>query len=171
MILLALDLATSTGFSVGNPFEKPVSGTHDLPKTGKNVGKFLRHHEAWLDDTINRYRVTHVCFESPILRSQTSLVTLRKCYGLANVTEMVCDEKSLICTEANNSSIKKFVTGKGRCEKRDMLLKCREMGFDPQTFDEADAIGVWLFAVAQYDRANQTNHANKWLGLFGRTGK
>jgi Holliday junction resolvasome RuvABC endonuclease subunit len=154
-VILALDLATNTGVCFGAGDVLPQLRSHRLRSTGDDIGAFLVEFQDWLGVLIEDVEPTCVVYESPVLPSTAKLVTLRKLYSLAGVTEMVCTREGLDCREVASSSAKLALTGSGRAEKHDMVRFARHHGLEPKTYikdgldasDEADAFGVWIAAV------------------------
>lgn len=165
-MFLALDLATNTGVCFGAGDVLPVLEHHRLPSTGEDIGRYLAEFEDWLRPLIDRVEPTCIAYESPVLRTDTKIVTLRKLYGLAGVTEMVAHRDGIDCREVPASTAKLALTGSGRSKKPDMVRFARHYGLNPHTYrqegeeasDEADAFGVWLATV----RARAPKHAAHW---------
>jgi hypothetical protein len=53
-MILALDLATSTGFAHGDGASRPVVSTVRMPSTGQDVGEFLSFFRRWFRPTVDR---------------------------------------------------------------------------------------------------------------------
>lgn len=149
MKVLALDLATQTGFCHGpaDTGEVPTLGHVRMPSTGPDVGRFLCAWQDWLEPAVREVEPTLIVIEAPILAGQTQIATTRKLQGMAGVAEMVAHRLRIEIAEVSTSQVKKALTGSGRAEKSDMIAACRHYGLAPQTSDEADAFGVWLCAV------------------------
>jgi crossover junction endodeoxyribonuclease RuvC len=112
--------------------------------------------------------VNLVVFEAPILPRETSLSTARKLYGLAWHTEYVCWMRKIECFEVHLQSVKKYITGNGRADKRQMMDSVKRLGFDAATYDEADAIGVRLYTLCErFPQAHRDLGFD--LGLLGAT--
>lgn len=168
MNILTLDLATSTGWAFGSPGAVPSFGTHVLPSTGANVGRFLASHADWMRSIISENEINHVCFEAPILPKKTQIVTLRKLYSLAGLTELMCHRHGIDCTEADNSKVKKYFAGKSYAKKPEMIAAAKDRGFDVRNDDEADAIAIWIYTVNRFDRRNGTDFARRWDLVLGQ---
>lgn len=148
MKILALDLATKTGWCAARAGDPVRVGTHTLPKTGNDIGTYLDVHCAWMVRTLASHYPDLVVYESPILRSgQTQIATLRKLYGLAGVTEMVCTQNEVPCFEVNLSTAKALMAGDGRAKKPDMIRAAIARGVDVQDDNQADAFAVFLCAI------------------------
>lgn len=149
-MLLTLDLSSQVGWTLGLPANRNfLFDTYVLPKTGADLGRFAKEFDLFLRGMIQENQVQTCCFESPILPVETQLIILRKLYGLAWHVEYICKELQVECFEANLTSVKKFVTGNGRAKKQEMLDAIQRYGYEAKTFDEADAIGVRLYTLAQ----------------------
>lgn len=146
--ILSLDLATRTGFAVGPPNGEPRFGAHVLPSTGDNVGRFLNAFEVWLNDMIALEDPAVIVFEAPILTAgRTTPATARKLMGLAGETEQIADKRGIRVMEANLMTVKKFFVGTGRADGPAMIAAAHRHGWMAKRDDEADALGVWAFAV------------------------
>lgn len=166
-MIMALDLATQTGFCIGpaDTGEIPTLGHVRMPSTGPDVGRFLCAWQDWLDPWVREVEPSQIVFEAPILPAQTQMATTRKLQGMAGVTEMVGHRLGIEVAEVTTSQVKKALTGSGRAEKADMMAAARHYGFNPQTSDEADAFGIWLCAL----RLRHPAHAGRWDPMnFGR---
>jgi crossover junction endodeoxyribonuclease RuvC len=149
--ILTLDLATHLGWACGSPADEPRFGSHRLPSTGDEIGRFLVAFEDWLCDMITVESPVIVVFEAPILtRGNTSPIVARKLMGLANATETICYRRETMCRQANLSTIKKGFAGHGRAEKADMIAAARRWGWDVKNDNEADALGVWFETVKHH---------------------
>ena len=168
MRLFALDLATKTGWASGTPEAQRglVWGHIKLPSTGSDIGAFLAAYRTWLVGMIDMHQPDWIAFEAPVLPQQTSLNTVRKLQCLCGLTELIARDHKIDCTEANNQKVKVFFTGHGG-KKGDRIIKsCNVRGWDTQDQDEADALAVWLYTLAQLDKLHGTKHANKFDPLF-----
>lgn len=147
-MILALDLATKTGWCLARAGDPVRVGTHVLPSTGKDIGTFLLRHQHWMEQVFIDHRPELVVYESPILRSgQTQIATLRKLYGLAGVTEMVSTARGVPCFEVNLATAKNLLSGNGRASKPDMIQAARARGVPVEDDNQADAFAVFLCAV------------------------
>lgn len=162
--ILALDLGTSLGWACGAPDGEPRYGTKVLPSTGEDIGRFAYAYNEWLLDMLTLESPGLVVFEAPVLTGKTSLATARKLYGLAWHTEFLCSIRQVRCMEHHLQSVKKFFSGNGRAEKPEMMAAARRQGWDPKSYDAADALGLWACAV--HEKAPQ--HAGRFqLGALG----
>lgn len=164
MVLLALDLASTLGYAVGTPGGVIAHGSFKLPSTGCEIGTFGDAYWRWLDSALSRWSVGEVVFESPILPGKTNLTTLRKLYGLTLVTEMAAGRRHIPVREANLSSIRVHFLGVARAPasvpkperrawiKEATITQCRRLGFRPVDDNDADALALFSYTLAQKDR-------------------
>jgi Holliday junction resolvasome RuvABC endonuclease subunit len=149
--LLTLDLASRIGWSCGDPTDQQFAyGSHQLPKTGEDIGEFLRQFRNWLQQALDG--VSMCVFEQPILPSKTSLITVRKLHGQAGLTELVCLDRKVRCLEQNLQNVKTFMgvsRARGVDQKAEMVRCVERYGYEPENDDAADAIALRLFVLHQ----------------------
>lgn len=162
MRILALDIATATGWACGSHDPVPVThGVLNLPKTKEDIGRFLSAWREWLGHAIEQMAPTEIMFESPILTEVKNITTLRKLYSLAGIAELVALDYGLPISEANLSSIRthfvgmrwapKEITGKEarrKWIKARTVSECRRRGFRVASDDDADALALLSFALS-----------------------
>ncbi len=165
--LLTLDLSSNVGWTLGNVEDRGFAfGSHQLPKTGEDIGAFAEAYDPWLSRMIQG--VDHVVFEAPILPPQTSLQTLRKLHGLCWHTEYVAKICDIKCGEANVMQIRAYL-GRGFMKKDEVLAAVKRYGFDAGTdHDAADAIAVRLFTLER-EYPHVARKMNLDLGQLGAT--
>lgn len=145
-----LDLATNIGWAAGPSGADPQFGSHKLPSTGEDIGRFLVAYHTFLNDWIAFYSLQYVGFEAPIhTGKKTSFNTARKLIALAAHTEFVCTKRGARCEEANLMTMKKGFAGHGRAGKEDMIHIAKRYGWAVKTDHEADALGGWVLAVTK----------------------
>ena len=146
--ILALDVATNTGWCVGSPGDpNPEFGHFTIAPTGDDVGTFGLQYASWLKTTIEAVHPQLLIFEAPILPKKTNPTTVRKLMGLAMLTEMSARHRNISVREGRASSVKKHFTGYGHAKKADTMEICRRYGWRVKTDDEADACALWAYAV------------------------
>lgn len=147
-IILALDLATATGWCAGVPDNpNPDFGHFVIPPTGDDVGAFGLKFAEWFKAHIERLKPELIIFEAPILPKQCQPMTARKLMGLAFMVEMMARHRNIRCREGRASTVKKYFAGSGRAQKADTMAMCRRYGWQVKTYDEADACALWAYAV------------------------
>jgi Holliday junction resolvasome RuvABC endonuclease subunit len=144
MNTLALDLGSATGYAIYEN-DKILSGVrklqHDRHASGVRALDFCR----WLTQMIKEHSISHVYFERVYAHSGIEAAHL---YGyFMHTLAALCEEMKIKCTGLPVGAIKKFMTGKGNATKEEMMEAARLRGFNPQTDDEADALGILFLAL------------------------
>ena len=168
--LLALDLATRTGWAFGEiperavtPIEARTLGAPEVESGAVGFdgehGQFFRNFERWLTTFLARHRPDVTVFEAPILdRRKSTLAVVRKLHGLAVITEKVADEFAPVFS-ADLGTVKKHATGNGHAKKEQMIDAARAMGWDPADADEADALWIWDYSCQEWRRGQRSKAA------------
>ncbi len=162
MRTLALDLATTTGFALGDETGIIVSGSRRFPSYGCEIGRFAYAYRSWLKAGLRRHKPEALVYEQPIL-GHTALITARKLYGLAWETELAVIDlmksgelsPDFQMAEVNISDWRTHFLGKGyprdRAElKLAVMQMCRVRGFvfEEGNDNEADALAILDYALA-----------------------
>jgi crossover junction endodeoxyribonuclease RuvC len=152
--LLSLDLATRFGWALGVPGAQPTDiqhGSVQLPAR-EGEGAVFWTYENWLMDALARWQPRLVVYEAPFLdRNRTSIQVATRLIGLGVITTKCCHEAGVYRVEnVENTMIKKFMTGRGRAEKLDIISAVRRFGFDPVDDNDADAVAIFLWAEARH---------------------
>ena len=157
-LILALDLATVSGWAVGPPGSVPLSGSIRLGRQGLSLVRFLDAADHWLGGLMAEHRPSTVIIEaafiSPNRTSRDVAARLTTISGLAQLAafRFGLDESS-IC-EATSTDVCKFFTGRGHfsgdtAKKKALVMHhCKMLGWEPADYDEADALALWRFAEA-----------------------
>ena len=144
--LLALDVATRTGWAFWRPGEKIESGVLRLPPASRGLGRSLCKYDAWLSSRLYHFTPDLVVFQAPILPKNSQIQTLRTLYSLAGLTELLCDRHNIECREAKNSEVLKHFTGsaggKREARKERVIAACEVRGWKPEDDNEADALAI-----------------------------
>jgi len=178
MSVLALDIATTTGWAFGDAGEKPQHGTFTCPSTGEDLGRFGAAYRGFLTNLIRERRPKLVVFEAPILPPPkfdkakgrvvqfTNLTTVRKLNGLLMVTELVAGDEGVRCEEITAGQWRHAFLGQsyphgGKSDdlKRAAIAACRQMKWEPNGPDDADALGIWFVVTRINDPKFAANEA------------
>jgi Holliday junction resolvasome RuvABC endonuclease subunit len=152
MKILALDLATTTGWAVHGPKSEDGSWPRDALRWGHiklsdAVGSRIRELREWLDAKIKSELITHVVYETPGYFPGRVASFRVGCHLEAAL--LIAAEQALVYG-ITSGEVKKVATGKGNAKKdqvrasmRGWLLKLgRSTPLATLTDDEADALAV-----------------------------
>ena len=168
--VLALDLASTSGWAHGKPGSVPRFGHQRFAKQGEPRGAAYHRMRLWLDLFCSAHRVDWVVFEAPIapllMTGRTNINTIRLLVGFAENLEAWCYRKVEI-REARVSEIRAAFLGsnyKTSIAKPMTMDRCHALGWMCETSDEADACAAWSFqcALLRPDLAHMT------LPLYGK---
>ena len=168
--VLALDLATTTGFAWGKPRSAPQFGHTRLALDGWSRAKTYRSFRSWLDDSVHFKKIDLIVYESPavpsIMAGKTNINTIKLLIGLAEHLEEWADG---LCElrEASVSQVRTHFIGrnmKAAVAKPMVFDKCHELGWMCETKDESDACALWDYQCAWLD----PQHAVRGTPLFRR---
>lgn len=155
--ILCLDLATTTGWASGRPFEPrangflPASGSIRFGKSGADDGEVIGKLMQWLKDQTTSTDFGMIVFEAPVgpgMAGRTNFKTLARLVGMCKAVEAVCYLRKVPVYQASAASIRKEVLGTGRPEnpKAAVMAEMRARGFDPADDNEADALALYFYA-------------------------
>lgn len=152
--ILYLDAATRVGYAAGGLRGVEAFGYFDIPQTNEDIGKYLNYADRAIDKLVNRFNPAMLAFEAPWLNSKRdTIVNLRKLSGLANVAEQVADRHEIECREATVHDVSVHFLGRGyrniRADKKMATReKCRSLGWNVETDDEADALAGLSYMIS-----------------------
>lgn len=156
MNILALDIATVTGWAFGAPGSVPRAGTirWALPSSSNAaVGCGVLR---WVSDFTKLNKVDALYFEAPfdprVMGKKTNFDTTRVLVGLPFLLETLFEAKGIeTIREATVADVRKHFLGKaprGEEGKALVQLRCRQLGWKFDSADAADALAVWSFGCA-----------------------
>lgn len=138
--VLALDLASSTGWACGVDSGKPRSGVWLLGLNGQH-GHYFSALAARLEDAIATLAPSLIIAEAPLPPQRMSSSTVaRVLIGLIAVAEMIAYERSVKFVEASCSDARQMVLGRPRVPKSAVVAWCRDQGWRPADDNAADAL-------------------------------
>ena len=166
-LILALDLATLSGFAIGRIGERPDFGTWKLKSTEDDADRAFRNLTCKIRDIIGVYGVPDFCvYEAPIspgaLRQEpvsfegsavtavkqvrrTNAKTTYLLVGLAAVAAGVPGAWGVSPKRVHVATARKSFLGTGRPPdpKMAVIRQCRLLGFDVLDDNAADALALW----------------------------
>lgn len=158
MRLLALDLATRLGFASGDTTTcQPVSGWHQLPKTGDDLGRFARAYHGFLVEVVAETSPEIIVIEEPMptQAGKSTMATTMKLQGLCWHTEFYGEMKRLKVFQVPAQKWKKALCGTAKVSKKmkpyPPMVACAARGWDVTDDNEADALGIWLYSTQLLD--------------------
>lgn len=154
--VLALDLATTTGYAFGAPGSIPTFGDVRFSKAGSSRAVTYRNFRTWLEEKWNRRDAQPdlIVFESPavpsIMAGRTNIDTIKLLVGLAENLEEWCLGKVEL-REASVSQVRVHFIGqnmKSALAKARTVERCRSLGWEVENTDQADACALWSYQTA-----------------------
>ena len=162
MKLLALDLATTTGWAFGEPGGRPSSGSERLARAGSSVevigGALLK----WSFNFIQAQQPDAIVWEAPLKLPHDTVDHLEINLGLPAIVGAVGNRLGVtMFRKASVQQVRLFFIGTANA-KRDQakeltMRRCRHFGFTPVDDNEADALAVWHYQAALMNPAVGTN--------------
>lgn len=146
--ILTLDLGTHTGWALSHNGHIHSGTEHFKPNRFEGGGMRFVRFVRWLNELWPKdYQTGMVCFEE--VRRHVG-VDAAHVYGgfLAHLTAW-CERQSLPYQGVPVGTIKKHTAGKGNASKADMIAAVIAKGFQPADDNEADALGLLLWAKTQ----------------------
>ena len=163
-MILALDVATTTGYALGEAGSKPSYGHFRSGKRAGPPGEVTALFRDWLDALCKTHQPQWLVFESPYIPRPAppfarraappiDINVLRRLITLCGIAEEVAWRHKIACREQASNIICKQFTGRGswgsRAEKKLATQKmCAIYGWHGVTEDEADALALWTYAEA-----------------------
>lgn len=150
--ILALDLGTKTGYAVRKRDGKVVHGTQSFaPRPSWTAGQRWLRFQSWLAELLDLHVVHQIAYEHVSFHAG---LRDAHCYGAFRaLVEMAADRRGIGLVGTNVQTIKRHWTGKGGADKAAMIAQARARGFRPETDNDADALAVLDWAVAQERKA------------------
>ncbi|MCA3246946.1 MAG: hypothetical protein ING19_20740 [Azospirillum sp.] len=159
MPILALDLATRTGWACDGPADargqaRPLAGSFDL--RGSEYGDRYVDLRDRIRDMIAVHQPTVGVFEAPLpfaggsnfAGAMATSQTVRLLLGFAAIAEEVMSRAGLQVFEVNVQQVRKHFCGDPRAKKDDVMRVCRTLGWAVADHNAADAMAAWDFARA-----------------------
>jgi len=165
MIVLALDIAISTGVAVGSSGGQPVSSTVNLgkPPNGRRFSNALR----MTQDLISEHKPDLIVAEAAIGGPKASAFLI----GLVACVEGCAFNRGIPFETINLGTIRKSFLGKHlttrhfpslsqkaakQAIKMQVVQGCALRGWSVHNDDEADALALWDYACATHARGYQS---------------
>jgi hypothetical protein len=151
-VVLALDLATVTGWAAGRPGDTPTFGSVRLNKPGGSRATAYRAFRTWLDAMPSMPDL--IIYELPMqplhMKLHTNIDTSKLLMGLAEHLEEWALGKTEL-REATVGQVRAHFIGqnlKSAIAKPKTVQTCIDRGWPVTTTDEADACALWDYQVS-----------------------
>lgn len=157
MKVMALDLASHTGFAIGAPGDvRPVSGSMRFAAPGASYEAMFAGALAWTSTTIEAHKPDLIVWEEPLptfMRTgRTTAKVTTILYGLPAVVGAVAFLKGVYdIRKAPPRDVRMhFIGGNPKREigKRLTIQKCQTLGWGVTDDNEADALALWSYQCA-----------------------
>ncbi|SHE78359.1 hypothetical protein SAMN05444339_10251 [Loktanella atrilutea] len=160
--ILALDLATTTGWALGVPGQPITSGSIRFSGSTEDQSIGFARYTSWIGELLSTHDVTEVCYEQPMDprhmvnkvtgRATTNFATIRLLLGMCAITEAQARIYRVPrLTEAPVQSVRKHLL-KHRPAKGQSKIAVAQMlkilGYRPVDDNEADALALILYVSA-----------------------
>jgi hypothetical protein len=154
--ILALDLATRTGFACGRPSDSvpPYSGSRRLASPGASMGAVFKDCRTWLSAFLEAHPVQLIVFEAPHFAPKSNIGTLRTLIGLAAIVEELAYSGGYDVREAAVADVRRHFIGanlKRKAAKEATIDNCYRLGWKPTDDNEADALALWHYQASFFD--------------------
>jgi hypothetical protein len=154
--VLALDLATTTGWAFGKPCSELTFGTIRFAKPGASRPVIYRAFRSWLDEMwdMQDKRPDKIVYELPMqplhMKGKTNIETSKLLIGLAEHLEEWALGKTEL-REATVGQVRSHFIGlnaKSAIAKPKTMERCHELGWQVETSDEGDACALWDYQIS-----------------------
>lgn len=149
MIALALDLGTNTGYAILRADGRIESGTERfIAGTKEGDGMRWVHFRRWLIETkAANEGLSRIAYELVVGGVPGQVYAAQIYGGFVAIMQAFCEHHAIEYTGVHVGTIKKRWTGNGAAKKHEMVARCKDLGFDPGTDNEADAIALLHVAL------------------------
>jgi Holliday junction resolvasome RuvABC endonuclease subunit len=146
MKILALDLATRTGWALGDSARyESGAETFDL-RRGESPGMRYLRFSRWLDEVLTA-ELDLVVYEQPFI--MRSGMAAEIALGFATRVQQRCAVVEVPHAAPNGMTLKKWTTGSGRAGKPEMLEAVARRWRRVDDHNEADAVALLHYAFAE----------------------
>ena len=146
--ILALDLGSKTGFAVRRSDGGVVHGTERfMQRNSWAAGQRWLNFRAWLSRQIVEHGATVIAYED--VKNHTAIYAAHVYGGFLAHLECVAAQHRVELRPVGVGTVKKAWTGSGSAKKDKMIAQAQARGFKVVDDNDADALAVLDWAVAQ----------------------
>ena len=152
MNILALDMATRTGWAIGDGNQALVYGTKDHGPTLNFFGDWAavyHYHHHWLVGLFDDHNIGRLVIERPFFRGKHYQFFA----GLLAVSHKAAFGYDISRTEVAPTQLKKAITGNGKATKAEMIEAVAALGYSPEDDNQADAIALLVMDAQMREAA------------------
>jgi crossover junction endodeoxyribonuclease RuvC len=157
--VMALDLASVSGWACGEPGQQPAHGSIRFASPGASHEAIFANAAVWIRQKIIDFNPGLIVWEAPLAtsfkRGNTTNNTTTLLYGLPAIVGAVAYRHGVFdCRKADTSAVRNHFIGSNpkRTKAKPMVIRqCRAMGWDVADDNEADALAVWSYMCALID--------------------
>ena len=154
--IMALDLASTSGWAVGLPGGTPLSGSVRFASAGASHEAIFAKATQWMYGAIAQHAPALVVWEAPLATSfrkgQSNINTTTLLYGLPAVIGAVAYLRGIYdIRKASTRDVRMHFIGqnpRGHIGKKLGMRQCRAMGWNPIDDNESDALATWHYMCA-----------------------
>lgn len=160
-LILALDLATRTGFARGRIGEQPMCGSIRLAGKGASHGAIGSGLVRWLGEELAKERPDILVLEAPLpafaKRGMRNANADRILSGLCFLAEAVAHCRGIYdVREASSSAVRSYFVGSVHCTREQAkswtITRCKSLGWlESADDDAADACALWSYQCSLID--------------------
>lgn len=149
MTTLALDLATELGFALLRADGRIESGSVRFqPKAKEGEGARWVHFRRWLVDVkAANGDLSRITYELVVGGVPGQVYAAQIYGGFVAILQAFCEHYQIAYDGVHVGTIKKRWTGNGAAKKPEMIARCKELGFNVENHNEADAIALLHVAL------------------------
>ena len=172
-MILAFDLATTTGVAVGEPCGTPIALTYKLGKSGEPHGHRFAACLRMAHELIAEHKPDLIALEAPVTGRKERQAAPFVLMGLRGALLGMAAMRGVPVVDYPVSTIRKHFLGfnptrKAGDPKAPVMARCKQLGWRFSNPDEADALALWDYACSK----QRVDHAMKNVGgLFNATAK
>jgi len=155
--ILALDMATKTGWATSGPSGVATSGVENFRKrAGDSRGMIFIRFEAWLSEICRSVSPRVIVYERPHARGRAANEVLN---GMLAYLAGTAEKMGIEYADCPSSTLKLFATGKGNASKVEMMAAYRaKWGREPIDDNESDARWLLEWGRSQFCTGGDKNH-------------
>jgi hypothetical protein len=153
--VLALDLASVSGWAVGEPGGNPAHGSHRFASKGASHEAIFAKAMDWADEIIGMCKPGLIVWEAPLAGfkgGKTTNDVTTVLFGLPAVIGAVAYQHGVYdIRKADTAAVRHHFIGCNpkRAKAKPMVMcQCRAMGWEIEDDNEADALATWSYMCA-----------------------